>query len=103
GSAIYFLSNSDGFRNMYRLKTDSEQVERLTDFFTGISGITEYSPAMSISAQDEIVYSFFKNNEYSVYRADASAFEPVSVDNQLVDFNAAMLFPDEDRGVDVIN
>ncbi|MFD2744329.1 MULTISPECIES: basic secretory protein-like protein [Sphingobacterium] len=103
GTSVYFLSNNDGFRNMYRFQLASEQVERLTDFFTGISGITEYSPAMSISAQDEIVYSFFKDNHYSVYRAAAADFEPVQVDPNVVDFKAAMLFPDEDRGVDVIN
>ncbi|MFD2599103.1 basic secretory protein-like protein [Sphingobacterium corticis] len=103
GSQVYFLSNSDGFRNMYRVVLSSGQVERLTDYFTGISGITEYSPAMSISAQDEIVYSFFKNNEYSVYRATADEFTPEVVNSQTVDFQAAMLFPDADRGINIVN
>src|SRR5690606_5030602 len=50
GTAVFFLSNSDGFRNLYRYHLSSSTVERLTDYFTGISGITEYSPAISVSA-----------------------------------------------------
>ena len=100
---IYFLSNSDGFRNMFRYNIETQAVDRMTDFFTGISGITEYSPAMSISANDEIVYSYFKDNSYTVYRANASEFEPLRVDAGTVDFEAAMLPPSASRGVNVVN
>lgn len=103
GSQIYFLSNGDGFRNMFRYTFATGQTERMTDYFTGISGITEYSPAMSISANDEIVYSFFKRNKYSVYRANASEFNPEIVDASVSDFEAAMLPPNVNRGVNVVN
>src|SRR3546814_7580280 len=56
-SQIYFLSNRDGFRNMYRYTIATNSTEQLTDYFTGISGITEYSPALSVSANDDIIYS----------------------------------------------
>lgn len=103
GQEIYFLSNSDGFRNMYRYNLVGKSVERLTDYFTGISGITEYSPAMSISANDEIVYSYFKKGEYSIYKAQASDFVGESIDVYDTDFTAAMLPPVESRGVNVVN
>jgi Tol biopolymer transport system component len=48
GTQIYFLSNRDGFRNMYRYTLASGKVEQMTNLFTGISGITEYSPALTI-------------------------------------------------------
>src|SRR5690606_1621736 len=67
GDHIYFLSNGDGYRNMFRYSLETMGVERLTDYFTGISGITEYSPAMSISNDDDIVYSYFKGNQYNIY------------------------------------
>src|SRR5690606_11746536 len=41
GSQVYFLSNGDGFRNLYRYTLSTGTTERLTDYFTGISGITE--------------------------------------------------------------
>lgn len=103
GKDIYFLSNSDGYRNMYRYTFETQQVARMTDFFTGISGITEYSPAMSISANDDIVYSYFKNNAYSVYKAKATEFEAQPVSAGAVDFEAAMLPPLQARGVNVVN
>ncbi len=103
GSQIYFLSNGDGFRNMFRYTLATGTVERLTDYFTGISGITEYSPAMSISNDDEIVYSYFKKNQYTIYKAKSSEFTPEIVDASVADFNAAILPPNVNRGVNVVN
>ncbi|WP_210354300.1 basic secretory protein-like protein [Sphingobacterium tabacisoli] len=103
GQEIYFLSNGDGYRNMYRYLIASGTVERLTDYFTGISGITEYSPAMSISNNDEIVYSYFRKGKYNVYKAKSTEFEPVVVDGTTSDFTAAMLPPLVSRGVNVVN
>ncbi|HWK58675.1 MAG TPA: hypothetical protein VNQ80_15135 [Parapedobacter sp.] len=102
-SHIYFLSNGDGFRNMYRYAMAGGKVERMTQYFTGISGITEYSPALSLSANDDVVYSYYRRNEYSVYNAKISDFEPVEVDPYVVNFDAAMLPPPENLGVDVVN
>ena len=103
GTEIYFLSNADGFRNMYRYLVNAGTVERMTDYFTGISGITEYSPAISVSATDEIVYSFYKRNKYDVYKAKLSDFEPQIVDANITDFTAAILPPNVNRGVNVVN
>src|SRR5690606_27903448 len=97
GTQVYFLSNGDGFRNMFRYTLATGRVERLTDYFTGISGITEYSPAMSISNDDEIVYSYFKKNQYTVYKAKSSEFTPEVIDASVSNFDAAMLPPNVNR------
>lgn len=102
-SQIYFLSNGDGFRNMYRYTLASGKVERMTEYFTGISGITEYSPALSLSANDDIVYSHYRANAYSIYNAHADEFEAVEVNPFVVNFDAAMLPPPQTLGVDVVN
>ena len=102
-SQIYFLSNGDGFRNMYRYTLANGKVERLTQYFTGISGITEYSPALSLSANGDVLYSYFRNNGYSLYNAKEDEFEAVEVDPYVVNFDAAMLPPPENLGVDVVN
>src|SRR5690606_5190831 len=102
-SQIYFLSNSDGFRNMYRYTLADGKGERLTQYFTGISGITEYSPALSLSANGDVLYSYFRNNGYSLYNAKEDQFQPVEVDPFVVNFDAAMLPPPENLGVDVVN
>ncbi|WP_369414077.1 peptidase MA family metallohydrolase [Desertivirga xinjiangensis] len=100
---IYFLSNRDGFRNLYRYTINSAQVEQLTDYFTGISGITEYSPALSVSKNDDIIYSYYRAQKYTIYNAKADEFKPLSVDAQALNFEAATLPPAKSVGVDIIN
>src|ERR1700761_6505745 len=103
GKQIYFLSNRDGFRNMYRYTLSDGKVEQMTDLFTGICGITEYSPAISISNNDDIVYSYYNAQKYYLYNAKASDFTPKVVDSQALNFDAAMLPPFRSVGVDLIN
>lgn len=103
GKEIYFLSNGDGFRNLYQLNLVTNKVVKMTDYFTGISGITEFSPAMSISNMNEIVYSYFKGNKYDVYKAKVDEFDPIVIDATSVDFTAALLPPFVGRGVDIVN
>nr|WP_294894480.1 basic secretory protein-like protein [uncultured Pedobacter sp.] len=100
---IYFLSNRDGFRNLYRYHIASAKTEQLTDYFTGISGITENSPALSISDHDDIVYSYYRSQRYTLYNAKSSQFTPKLVDNNSVDLTAATLPPPNSVGVNIIN
>lgn len=103
GTQIYFLSNRDGFRNMYRYTPATGKIEQMTDLFTGISGITEFSPALSVSANNDIVYSYYRSQKYSLYNAKASEFTPTIVGGNDINFDAAMLPPARAVGVDLIN
>ncbi|HSV77095.1 MAG TPA: hypothetical protein VLH37_08715 [Bacteroidales bacterium] len=95
GTGLYFLSNRDGYRNLYFVDVNNEsEVYQLTDFYTGISGITQLSPAISISRQTgEMVYSHFQNGQYTIFRAQADDFQRRRVDPMFVDFTAATLPP----------
>src|SRR5690606_11094661 len=66
-SEIYFLSNRDGFRNLYRYQIATNSTVQLTDYFTGISGITEYSPDLNVSRNDDVLYSYYRAQKYSLY------------------------------------
>jgi Tol biopolymer transport system component len=103
GTQVYFLSNRDGFRNMYRYTTATGKIEQMTDFFTGISGITEFSPALSLSANNDIVYSYYRSQKYTLYNAKESEFTPKIVSGTDINFDAAMLPPARAVGVDLIN
>jgi Tol biopolymer transport system component len=103
GTQIYFLSNRDGFRNMYRYTTATGKIEQMTNLFTGISGITEYSPALSISTNNDIVYSYYRAQKYALYNAKATDFTGTPVDGQETNFSAGMLPPARSVGVDLIN
>ncbi len=94
GHTIYFLSNSDGYRNLFKYDLNTGETYRLTRILTGISGMTPFAPAMSVAHEnDEICYSHFYNSKYSIYTADTTDFNPVKVDPYHVDFSASILPP----------
>jgi hypothetical protein len=93
-SGFYFLSNRDGYRNLYFLELESLDVFQLTDFYTGISGITHLSPAISVSRHTgEVVYSHFQDAKYTIHKAQPEDFERKLVDPFDVDMTAATLPP----------
>jgi len=94
-TGLYFLSNRDGYRNLYFVDLKgTNQVYQLTDLFTGISGITQLSPAISISrTTGELIYSHFQNGKYFIYRLDPSELQGKVADPMFVDFSAGTLPP----------
>lgn len=101
--SIYFLSNRDGYRNLYSLLLASGEVYRLTDYFTGISGITAYSPAFSVSERTgDVCYTYYSKSKYTIYLARPEEFDPLRVDPQDVDFGPAVL-PPVTRAMDLVN
>ncbi len=94
GENIYFLSDREGFRDLYRYELTSGKVYQLTKFFTGISGITKFSPAISVNRKTgEIVYNLFNKHQYSIYRAKPSDFHQIEVNPSDVRREAALLPP----------
>ena len=101
--SVYFLSNRDGYRNLYSLLLTSGEIYRLTDYFTGISGITAYSPAFSVSEKTgNVCYTYYSKSRYSIYIARPDEFKPLQVDPQNVDFGPGVL-PPRYRALDIVN
>ncbi|GAA4333574.1 basic secretory protein-like protein [Mucilaginibacter gynuensis] len=103
GNKIFFLSNRDGYRNLYRFEPATGKIEQMTELFTGISGITEFSPALSVSNNDDVLYSYYRKQKYLLYNAKATDFKPKEVQATDVNFAAGMLPPPRSVGVDLIN
>lgn len=100
---IFFLSNRDGFRNLYEYYLADNTVKQLTDYFTGISGITEFSPAITVSRNDDIIYSYYRYQRYTLYNSPLSNFKGKFINPQDVNFQAALLPPIENVGVNIVN
>jgi Tol biopolymer transport system component len=101
---IYFLSNSDGYRNLYYYEFEPNEVYRLTDYYTGISGITHLSPAITIAKETgNIAYSYYSKGEYHIYDANPQDFTKVKVDPLHTDFKAATLPPGDRPNVPIID
>lgn len=94
GKSLYFLSNNDGFRNLFRYDMEDQRVFRLTNFLTGISGITELAPAFSVARlTDKITFTYYFKGNHTIYSASSADFNPVEVNPEVTDFTAAILPP----------
>ena len=89
---VYFLSNRDGFRNIYRYTEGRDSVERITDLITGVSGITHYAPAMSLDRRNNrLVYTYFSQQGYRIQSALVSRLETTLVPRDSVDLSPGAL------------
>jgi Tol biopolymer transport system component len=101
---LYFLSDRDGFRNLYKYEVSTGQVYQETAFLTGISGITAYSPAFSLSPKrDRILYSHYYDKKYTIYQASSGMLMHIPVDSQKTDFSAGTLPVMPKDVVDAVN
>ena len=89
---ILFLSNRDGFRNIYEYEMESGKVFQVTDYLTGVSGITQYAPAISMAVRRErLMYTRYAKNTYEAYLARPEDYLMKEVDPMDVDFSAGAL------------
>jgi len=101
---IFFLSNRDGFRNLYRYEPASKKVFQLTKIMTGITGITPYAPAITVADdRDRILYTHYFKGEYVIYQAKSEDFEAEEVSSSAVDMVPATLPPFDPSTRDLVN
>ncbi len=76
---IWFLSDRDGYRNLYQRR--GSDIYMKTEINTGVSGITAYTPALSIAKNlDRIVYSVYEDGGYDLYGGNSEAFIDEQID-----------------------
>jgi Tol biopolymer transport system component len=99
GKWLYFLSNADGFRNLYKYNIEINSVYRLTTLITGISGITDFAPAISVSREKgNIVYTHYFKTDYNLVQASDSLFKHQQFPLDSLNFSAGYL-PPRDSGM----
>lgn len=102
-TSIYFLSHADGKRNLYEYKIREDKVYRLTDFVTGISGITDLAPAYSISRESgRVAFTLYGNDNYQIYLADLDKMERTQLDKGYSDETASILPPGKGRMLNIV-
>ena len=68
GQSLYFVSDQDGISDIYRYSFPENQIYRVTRVATGISGLTRYSPTLSVASRSgDLIFSVFQHFEYNVY------------------------------------
>ncbi|MFC2103774.1 hypothetical protein ACFLS4_00290 [Bacteroidota bacterium] len=103
-SSLYFLSNADGFRNLYRYHLHTGEVFKLTKFATGISGITDLAPAYSVARKTgEVAYTLYRDDKYEIYHAKPKDFLQIPVNPYNVNLDAESLAPGKRRLINIVN
>jgi hypothetical protein len=68
GSGLFFVSNRTGIQNIYRLTLATGELSQVTDLFTGVSGITPLSPAITTARNaDRLLFAAFERTGYNIY------------------------------------
>ena len=80
GRTLYFLAEPDGVPDVFRMGVEGGGIERVTRVQTGVSGITDLSPALSVAADSgRIAFSVLENDEWNVYALDADEADRLAV------------------------
>lgn len=90
GRSIYFIANPEGIPDLYRISVPEGAISRLTALHTGIAGITDMAPALSVASRTgEVAFSVFEDDQYNIYTLPPSApSQPVSAPPALADNTA---------------
>jgi WD40 repeat protein len=104
GNNLYFISSPDGFKDLYKINLTNNDITKLTNYYTGISGITMYSPAITVASKTgEISYNYFNNGDYSIVIANETHFLNQKIEEN-IQVNAAVLVPGKMiNGTDIVN
>ncbi len=100
GESLYFISDQNGISNIYRVEIASGEIYQITNLRTGASGITELSPAISLSENGErMVFSAYEGDQYTIYSIESDTIlEGGPVLPELAEVSPAVL-PPADRAV----
>jgi Tol biopolymer transport system component len=99
GQSLFFISDQDGFSDIYRLQLATGAVSRVTRLSTGVSGITETSPALTVApTTGRMLFSVFQDQGYSVFALDSSRTHGEPVTPEAVVANAGVLPPGDTPG-----
>src|SRR5581483_2907927 len=67
--SLYFVSNAEGVPDVYRYYFGDGRIARVTHVQTGVSGITEMSPTLSVSpGSGDIAFSLYEDDNYNIYK-----------------------------------
>jgi len=81
GQSLFLIADRNGFSDVYRLDLATMQYHQVTNVATGVSGITELSPALTVALRDgRMMFSVFGDGQFTVHALtpDQTAGTPVT-------------------------
>jgi hypothetical protein len=72
GRSIYFIANPEGIPDIYRITWPEGQINRVTMVDSGVAGITDMSPALTVASRSgDIAFSLYEDDHYNIYSLPA--------------------------------
>jgi Tol biopolymer transport system component len=77
GKSLYFISDPDGFSDIYRIDLATEEVFQVTRVATGVSGLTSVSPALTVApSTGRLLFSVFEGGKMRMYGLEEARGSP---------------------------
>jgi len=71
GQSLYFIGDPGGISNVFRLSLADGAITQVTNIFSGVSGITNLSPALSVAQKaSRAVFSVYSGGGYAIQSID---------------------------------
>jgi Tol biopolymer transport system component len=100
--SIYFVSDPDGVPDAYRYDPTTRSASRLTRLMTGVTGITENSPALAVAADgSRLATVIYRNQTYEIQAIEGARLGAGDPAPTKVTMAAAQLAPATRRGAEV--
>ena len=103
GQSLYFVADPDGFPNVYRVDLESGRVFQVTDVATGVSGLTDMAPAMSVASETgRLAFTVFDDGGYSVFARESGEATGQPVDVRAQRAGEGVLPPPQQSGLELV-
>lgn len=77
GSSLFFVADGGGVSNVYRLDVAGGALSQVTSVDTGVSGVTQLSPTLSVAAGvDRLAFSVYRDGAYEIHTMDIDHSAP---------------------------
>jgi len=104
GESVYFVANPDGVSDLYRYSFQTEKFYRITKVATGLTGLTELSPVMSVARNTgQIVFTIFQNRDYVIHELNESDAVGEEFVADKIDYYANVTLPPMGPGGSIVN
>ncbi|MBI4478269.1 MAG: PD40 domain-containing protein [Acidobacteria bacterium] len=98
GRRLFFVADRQGISNVYAIEVAGGRVLQITDVATGVSGITDLSPALSSASNaDTLAFSLYREDNYEIYRIEGAALQGAAASGSDARRVAGMLPPVDRR------
>ncbi len=88
--SLYFISDRTGKSDIYRMELSTKEISQVTNLYTGVSGITDSSPSLSVAQRGgPVVYSEYDDGDFSIFTLDNA--ETLQGSSTLAQFGGELL------------